>query len=64
MYGSDPDVTNELRLFRGGQLLYNTIKKQEYCPQDPTRVVKKGNETQVTIAFLAGNSDFVIYFFF
>jgi len=63
VYGSDPDVANELRLFSGGQLLYNTIKKQEYCPQDPTKVVKKGNQTQVTIAFLAGNSDFVIYIY-
>ncbi|XP_016664411.1 peroxidase-like [Acyrthosiphon pisum] len=55
VYGSDPDVANQLRLFSGGQLLYNTIKKQEYCPQDPTKVVKKGNQTQVTIAFLAGD---------
>ncbi|KAL4142203.1 hypothetical protein QTP88_004707 [Uroleucon formosanum] len=55
VYGSDSDVANELRLFSGGQLLYNTIGKQEYCPQDPTKVVKKGNQTQVTIAFLAGD---------
>jgi len=55
VYGSDPDVANELRLFSGGQLVYNTIGKQEYCPQDPSKVVKKGNQTQVTIAFLAGN---------
>jgi len=55
VYGSDPELANELRLFSGGKLLYNTIENQVYCPQDPSRVVKKGNQTQVTIAFVAGN---------
>jgi len=55
VYGSDPETANKLRLFSGGQLAYNTIGNQEYCPQDPSEVVKKGNKTQVTIAFMAGN---------
>lgn len=45
---------NELRLFKGGKLRFNKINNEEYCPQDPTKVVKTGNETQVVIAFLAG----------
>lgn len=61
MYGSDTDLANELRLFNGGQLKYNTIEKQKYCPQDPSDVVKKGNKTEVTIAFLAGNRQFCKY---
>jgi len=58
VYGSDPDLANELRLFSGGQLQYNTIGNQKYCPQDPSKIVKKGNQTQVTIAFLAGKRQF------
>ncbi|XP_025202646.1 peroxidase-like [Melanaphis sacchari] len=55
VYGSDSEFANELRLFSGGQLVYNTIGKEEYCPQDSSKVFKKGNETNVTIAFVAGD---------
>jgi len=55
VYGSDTELANDLRLFSGGQLLHNTIETQKYCPQDPSKLVKKGNQTQVTVAFIAGN---------
>jgi len=55
VYGSDTEMANQLRLFSGGQLLYNKIGNQDYCPQDPSKISKKGNETQVTIAFVAGD---------
>uniref|UniRef100_A0A2S2NJ57 Peroxidasin n=1 Tax=Schizaphis graminum TaxID=13262 RepID=A0A2S2NJ57_SCHGA len=48
-------MANQLRLFSGGQLLYNKIGNQDYCPQDPSKISKKENETQVTIAFVAGD---------
>jgi len=59
VYGSDTELANQLRLFSGGQLLYNKIGNQDYCPQDQSKVVKKGNETQVTVAFVAGNRQFL-----
>lgn len=55
VYGSNLQVANELRLFKGGKLLYNTIGNETYCPQDPSKITQKGNHTEVTIAFLAGN---------
>ena len=58
VYGSDPELANKLRLFNGGQLMYNTIEKQNYCPLDFTKTLQKGNQTEATFAFLAGNRQF------
>lgn len=54
MYGSDSKLAKELRSFKGGQLKFNQIGNEKYCPQDPSKIVKNGSKSQVTIAFLAG----------
>lgn len=55
VYGSDTVTAAELRLFKRGQLLSQKVGKEEYCPQDPTKIFKNGNETETVLAFLAGN---------
>jgi hypothetical protein len=44
-----------LRFFKKGKLLNQMIRKEEYCPQDLSKIFKNGNHTQMSIAFLAGN---------
>lgn len=54
VYGSDTTLANQLRQFSGGQLLYNKIGKQQYCPQDPSKIINNESPSEF-VAFLAGN---------
>lgn len=57
MYGSVSKLAKDLRLFKKGKLLNQIIKNEEYCPQDPSKIFKNGNQTKMTISFLAGNQN-------
>lgn len=54
VYGSDTILANKLRQFSGGQLLYDKIGKQQYCPQDPSKIINNQKQSEI-FAFLAGN---------
>uniref|UniRef100_A0A2S2Q9K0 Chorion peroxidase n=1 Tax=Sipha flava TaxID=143950 RepID=A0A2S2Q9K0_9HEMI len=53
VYGSDSKLAKYLRFFKKGKLLNQMIRKEEYCPQDLSKIFKNGNHTQMSIAFLA-----------